>query len=286
MGSEPKQTKIKKPSVYQFSNYRDYLKAIYNYKKNTTLKRFSLKDFNHLLNFSSHDMLNKVMHGKRNLSQKSAMALANGLGLSKRQAEFFKTLVLLNQAESIEERRFYTSQILKFNRYKKLNPLNDARFRLFSKWFYTPVLQLISLKEFQEDPAWIAKKLVPHITEAEAKSALKDLESLGLIFRNEKGRLRRTNKSITTENELTNALIPQFHKQMIERAKESIDAFDKTERNISGATLAVSPDKLKEIWALMHKYREEVLLVASQSEKVSDIIQVNFQLFPLIGDSK
>src|SRR3954469_6473209 len=112
-----------KPKVFEYSNYRSFLRDLYEFEK-AAHRKFSFRYFSKQAGFSSPNFLKLVIEGKRNLSIESIARFAKALKLNKEEATFFRALVLFNQASTTEERGMWVQEILKSRLYRKLHPLN------------------------------------------------------------------------------------------------------------------------------------------------------------------
>src|SRR5262245_51414124 len=96
-----------KPHIFDYLDYRLYLKALLGFKKAENLS-FSYRAFSRLAVLKSSNFLKLVIDGKRNLTLQTIHRFAKAFGMSKADADFFENLVLFNQAQSVEEKnRFY-----------------------------------------------------------------------------------------------------------------------------------------------------------------------------------
>src|SRR6266436_101875 len=98
-------------NVFEYDNYRTYLKAVYESSKAMD-KKFSYRYFSRLIGFQSPSFLKHVIEGKRNLSLVSIEKFVLAFKLNKEQAHFFKNLVFLNQGTTVEERHRFSEEIL------------------------------------------------------------------------------------------------------------------------------------------------------------------------------
>jgi uncharacterized protein (TIGR02147 family) len=270
---------IKKLNIFEYGNYRDYLKDMYQLLKKEKAS-FSFRYFSKTAGFLSPNFLKLVMEGQRNLSAQSIEKFSIARKFNKKEADFFRNLVYLNQSTTLEEKKFYADLLLKSRQFKKAHPLKKAQYEYYTNWFTIPVRELVATKNFKEDPEWIAKQLIPPIKASEAKKALQDLLDLKLIERNQEGKLVQTNVIITTGDEVDSTSVKAFHKEMIQKASESLDRYHYKKRDITCVTLGISQnnvDKLKEITS---RFRKEILELAKE-ENTERVYQVNFQVFPL-----
>ncbi|MDO8519306.1 MAG: TIGR02147 family protein [Deltaproteobacteria bacterium] len=271
--------KKSRPNIFEYDNYRAFLKDLYEALKQEKAP-FSFRYFSKKAGFRSPNFLKLVMEGKRNISPESIEKFSQALSLNKEETIFFRNLVLLNQATTVEERKFYAEQLIRSRFYRKMHPLKQAQFEYYSNWYFIPIRELVGTPGFREDPDWVAHQLIPPITVPEAKNALEDLEKLGLIKR-ESGKLVQTNTFVSTGDEVASASVALYHKEMMQKGAESIDRFAAPDREISSVTVGVSQKTALQMKDLIQRFRRELLTIAGQSEKTQGVYQVNFQMFPL-----
>ena len=268
------------PMIFEYDNYRTFLTDLYKSLKEET-EHFSFRFFSRQAGFRSPNFLKLVMEGKRNLSPESIEKFAKGLKLNKNEADFFRSLVLLNQATTVEEKKFHAEAVIRSRFYRKAYPLKQAQYDYYAQWYLIPIRELVDTIGFREDPEWIAHQLTPPITISEAKKGLEALEQLGLIKRNEKGKLVQTDAFVSTGDEVASASVFQYHKEMIQKGIDSLDRFPASEREISSVTVALSPQAASQVKELIQRFRKELLALANQEKNSEGVYQVNFQLFPL-----
>lgn len=279
------QTLKESPQVFEYSNYRDYLRDYYTARKHVDA-RFSYRFFAHAAGFSSPNFLQLVIGGQRNLSSESVEKVIKALRFKGEEASFFRDLVMLNQARDPETRRFHAQHLLRSKSYRRVHPLKQVQFEYFAHWYFSAIRELVSVVGFREDAEWIAKVLTPSITAAEASDALSKLQALGLLIRDEQGWLRQCQgASITSGDEVTSTMLTRWHQSMIELGSESIRRFPSVERDISGLTVAFSKAKASEAKVMIQRFRKELLALADADTAAERVYQIGFQLFPLSGSA-
>jgi uncharacterized protein (TIGR02147 family) len=268
-------------TIFEYDNYRAFLKETYLYSKSQN-KNFSFRYFARIAGFKSSGFLKLVMDGKSDLSRLSIDKVAKALKLNKEETEFFKNLVLLNQATSLSERERYGRELLRSRTFRKIHPMDVSQSRFFSHWYYAVIRGMIGLPGFKEDPEWIARRVLPPISPDEAKQALEELEKLGLIERDKTSRnLVQSHANLATPREVVSAVVIKYHRDMIKRASDSLELVNRENREISAATLGITAETAKKIKEMIQKFREEVVSVAAQDSGGEEIYQANFHLFPL-----
>jgi uncharacterized protein (TIGR02147 family) len=169
-----------------------------------------------------------------------------------------------------------------------LHPLSEAQYQFFGSWYYVIVRVLVGLPGFKENPEWIAKKINPAITPAEAKRALQELLKLGLIERNEKGHLVQSNPNLTTSDAVTSSSLALFHHEMTKKAAESIDRVPRAKRDLSAMSLGISSETAGKIKEMTEKFRKDIVELANKDTAPNSVYQLNFYFFPIaeIGEKE
>lgn len=271
---------FKKPNIFEYENYRRFLQDLYSYLK-AEKDFFSYRYFSKAAGFRSPNFLKLVIDGQRNLTGDSVEKFAAALKLTKKETEFFRNLVSLNQAGTVAEKKHFAEQLFKFEAYKKLHPLQKEQHEYYARWYMVPIRELAALPNFREDPKWIAQSLRPQISPAEADKALADLQRLGLLKRDARGKLVQSDSVVSTGDEVASAAVAQFLKLMTLMGAESVDLFPADERDVSSVTLTLSEKNFREVKSLVQKFRKELLAVANRDADPEAVYQINFQLFPL-----
>lgn len=266
--------------LFKYMDYRKYLKDFFDEKK-AMQPSFSHRAFARAAGFSSSNFLLLVMQGKRNLSGDGILKVSKALKHKKAEAEFFENLVRFNQSASDTERNFHYSRIAANRRYSEARPLEKGQFEYYSKWYVPVIREMILLKNFRDDPEWIAAKLKPQITPREAAAALKLLFDLGLIERDPAGRIVQKEKHITSGDEVASLAMTNFQREMIEKAAKSIDDSPPDQREIGSVTFAVSKEKFMEAKKMIREFRTRLAGFLAEESAAEAVCQFNFQLFGL-----
>jgi uncharacterized protein (TIGR02147 family) len=267
-------------SVYDYVNFRDFLRDAYLDLKNKD-KKFSFRYFSKQAGFKSSSVLKDVIEGRRGIAPHSIDRFVQAFKLGKEEGRFFRTLVLFGQAETSEEKQRYAEELFKFRGYKKIHPLKESQYNFYARWYLSVIRELVNLKDFQEDPQWIAKKISPPITPQEAKKGLEELIELGLLLRDESGHLKQTDSHITTPDEVTMSSVAQYHKDMMKRAVESIDRVPREKRELSAITLGMSLETAKTVKEMIQNFRKSVVEFVAKDNKTNAVYQINLHLVPL-----
>lgn len=269
------------PSVFEFQSYREFLKEAY-----VVLKRerrgFSFRAFSKMAGFASPNFIKLVMDGQRNLSESGARALAKALELGKESTEFFLSLVWFNQAQTDDERRLALSAMMRSRRYREVRKVEADQFEFYRAWYVTAIRELVTLRDFQEDPEWIARRLQPAITRDEAAAGLELLLRIGFLKRNRLGKLVQADPKISTGHEVRSLMVKAFHEEMLQIAAKSLEDVPADWREVGAVTLGVTSNQVSALKERIFQFRQSLLQEFATSDEANEhIMQFNVQLFPL-----
>lgn len=267
------------PDILKYTNYRVFLHDYYTYKKKTSLV-FSLRFFAAKAGLSSHAHLKLVMDGKRNITKNTVLKIIEGLGLTEDRAEYFENLVFFNQAKTDKEKALYYSKLLKSSPGSRLHKMEAAQFRIFTEWYHSVIREMVLLKGFSAAPEWISRHLVGNIPPTAVAESLKLLTSLGLLDRTANG-YRQSDALITTDDEVNDMLVKEYHRQMLSLASASLSDVPAQNRDISAVTFAIKRKDFPALKKHLQLMRKELLDFSSDAGTGDDVVQVNIQLFPL-----
>lgn len=271
---------MKRPDIYEYLNYRDFLRDMFSYHKKKN-KNFSYRYYSSKAGFASPNFIKLVIEGDRNLTNGSVAKVSKGFGLKKREREFFEYLVFMNQAQNHEDKDYYYQKMMAMKGTAAIGKIEKAGYDYFSNWYYPVVREMIMFGNRELTPEDISKTLNPKITPAQAKKALKALTQLGLIHKDEDGKWETKEKTVSTGPEVKSLIIANFHKEMIQLAKGSIDRHPADKRDISSLTLSINTKSIKDLKQRIAIFRRELLEYACNEKKSDQVVQINFQLFPL-----
>ena len=220
---------------------------------------YSLRAFSRDLGISV-TAISEVMNRKRNLSKKNIEAMAEKLSLTPFQKESL-----------IHEKRkrpdVDVSWIL----------LEEDRFKLISHWYYLAILNLSQTENNHHDISRISKRL--GISETVTEGAIDRLTRLRLLEIKD-GKLFRTTQPLTTSHDVPSRAVKNFHREMIELSKRSIDEVEILERDISGIVTPMSVSQLPEAKAILMECKNKISKL-SEGKKCEEVYSLSIQLFPL-----
>jgi uncharacterized protein (TIGR02147 family) len=278
-----------KIDIYLYLEYRKYLGDYYAFKKRIT-PSFSFRLFSRRAGFTAPNFLQLLIQGKRNLIKSSIAKVSQAIGHRVEEARYFESMVLFGQAKTISEKSRYFALLSEARKPYQISAITDMQFEHFSHWYHKAIREVIGFYPFDENGRYayrtLATMLFPPITESEARKSVKLLLKLGLLRRDESGKIVQADRFISTGDEVNNLFIRTFHQAMIDRARESVDRVPQHERDISSLTVTVSDKGFAMLKQEIQLFRKRLLEEVKLDTDPRNVYQVNFQLFPLTNTKK
>jgi uncharacterized protein (TIGR02147 family) len=267
-----------KPSIYDYLDYSEYLKAFYEYKKSTNA-HFSHRLIAGKLGCNPSYYL-KIMQGTRELSMTMLFKIADFIGLTKRETNYFESLVQLKKAKTAREKKHYFEKVIS-QRSTKVKVLEKAQYEFYSKWYYVAILEVLDYYAFSGDYERLAAMMIPAIKPSEARKAIQTLESLGLIVKTPDGLYQKVDKVVSVGDDWRSMVIANFLLETMDLAKDAVMVIPQERREVGAQTLSISEATFNRIRDKLRGLRKEVLELARADEQADRVYQLNLQAFPL-----
>jgi uncharacterized protein (TIGR02147 family) len=280
VGGEPKRNGTEDgPSVFQFTDYREYLKAYYEYQKRRS-PAFSYRYFARKANINSSGFYKNVIDGKRSLGRSLILKFSEAMKLRNKEADYFENMVYFGEARTVEEKRIYFERMMSLRKLDAFQ-VQAGQFEFYSKWYYSAIRELIGLIRFKGDYAALARMLEPSIRPDQAEKAIRLMEELGLIHKDEKGIYRRSQNLITTGPEVESLNVANYQFACMDLAKEAIDRHAPALRDTSTLTLSLTEEAFKLFKEEIISFRKRLLGMEQKFTNADRVYQLNTQFFPL-----
>lgn len=229
---------------------------------------YSLRAFASDLEIDSSN-LSAILQEKRNLPHKRAGFIAKKLKLAPKESVLFIASTL---------RRQMAIDAIKVAQDTKKYLLDEKYYKIISEWEYYAFLQLLNVKGFKVDVAWIGTRL--NISESRTHLIIRDLLDLEFIKKdNEKGYVRTT-PSLTTSEDIESQALQITHKDSLDIAKVKLESVPVELRDFSSITIAINTKKLPEAKVIVREFQEKMYALLSSGPR-DEVYQFSCQLFPL-----
>lgn len=266
-------------NLFEYLNYREFLRDAYE-ERHASDWRFSHRYIAEQAGFDS-SMFNKILQGKRNLTEKTVGVFADIFCKDEREKTYFANMVAFNQAKSHSESRQFLEKLVATKECKVENLAKD-QFEYFDHWYHAVIRELVTFYPYVGDDAALGLMVRPPITAAQVKSSIALLERLSMIKKNEAtGFYEQTQGLISSGSESYSTAVNSYIQQNIEVASSAMDRFGRNERSLSTLAFACDEDTYKELVEMTRRFRREILAKVGTCIKPNRVFQLGMQLFPL-----
>lgn len=269
------------PSIYQYMDYRQYLKDFIAHKRRTSAS-FSLEQLGRKTGCLTKSHLSLIVSGKRALTTTRASALGRALGISERELAYYHKLIQFNQAkDDFEKETFLKEMMSHLGRSLQAN-ISMKAYKILENWHCIAIRELARLPNFDSNPHAIAQKLKGLLTPHEAKKALKTLLEVGMLRLDHSGKLEATNDSLRTTDEVNSIAIRRYHQSCLALGSKIIETEPIESREFGSVTALVKNEDIPQIKELIKTLRENILALSSaEPTETTNVTQVNIQMFQL-----
>ncbi len=268
--------------IIDYIDFRQYMLDYYEDRKRRSA--FSWREFSKITGFSSSSYMKVVCDGKSKLSRLGVERVADAMGLTGFEKEFFRAMVKYGQAESEDAKKSAYESMLAIAKDHKVRVLQGDLFEFYDSW-RNPVIRELAPLMPGATPGEIAKKCYPEISAAEVRQSLDFLSRTGLLKKSIDGQLEQAETSVTGTPDATRLALRGMHRQMSKLATPALD-LPREERNFSGVTMGISKDTYERIVKELDECRRKVIAIASEDKNIDQVYRLNLQLFPLTRNVK
>ena len=266
-----------KPFIFDFLNYREFLKARVEYLKSENL--FTVRDFTLRSGFRSTSYLTMIIDGRRNLMPESVSKVSKGLLLNSHESDFLMNLVKFDTAPTPEDKELALKKIMGNRTVQKARLLAVDQYEFYSNWRIVALYEILGLDHLHPKTSQLSQWL--KTTPSKVSRYLQILERLQLI-RKQNGHWIKQERALQTPPDVASVVVRNFHRVMLQKAKEALDNIPQKERNVTGLTIALSQNNYERLCNRIKEFRAEINAELSNEQNADKIYQLSFQLFPFV----
>ena len=264
--------------IFQFTNFRKYLDE-YQAARVQTDPDFTRAGACALLGLpKTRSYYNDIVKGKK-LSSRMVPKFVEVLGLNKKEARYFETLVNMDQAKTATERNAFFEELLKKHP-DSHRILNEDAYEYYNHWYNSVLFTALEVVDVSDDLEPIQKLIFPKVSVGTLKRSLELLERLGFVRKNEDGFWKSCRDSVSSGTYNNSDLVRQYQLQCFELSKQALLASDESSSDMGTFTFSVSDDAFKaiakEIQGLKAKVRK---IIMQDKKKATGVHQLNIHLF-------
>lgn len=265
--------------IYKYDDFKHFLDMFFIAQKKKS--GLSIRNFAQRAGFGSHSSIIHYISGKRQVTKNSLLKLIKGLGLTGKEAKYFKTLVQYNQSVSKDERELLATTLKALREKSNFFEMHQLQLRYFKKWYNPVIRELVVYSNWKDDYKKLASMIIPPISEEEAKDSVTLLLNLDLI-RSDGEKYCLTNTVLLPGN-IPSFIYKDARNDMMERAKDASHFFSSKERYILNYTYSISEESEAKIREVLQNLEDELeaIMISDKEESYSKVAQLNIQNFPL-----
>ncbi len=282
----PRRPTKPKTSIFHYSDFRHYIRdRLAEMKK---LRRgFTARHIAERAGFGSPSFLKMIMDGKRKLTDHNTEKLCDILEIHDKERAYFTTLSSFNQEVDPNHKHELLDKLEAMRPRVAFSKLENHQHKFLSKDYYACVREMILLKDFNEDPKWIAAHCVPRITPTDARDAIDTLLEIGLIKRDETGKLVQSEAVIDTGMETKGIEAFNYHESILNKARTCLSIIPAEERSFTALTIPMPLSLRDEIIKKISNFQEEILDLVNQKDlNHNSVFQLSMQFFPVTLQTK
>lgn len=264
--------------IFQFTNFRKYLDE-YQAARVQTDPDFTRAGACALLGLpKTRSYYNDIVKGKK-LSTRMIPKFVEVLGLNKKEARYFETMVNMEQAKTATERNVFFEDLLKQHP-DSHRILNEDAYEYYNHWYNSVLFTALEVVDVSDDLEPIQKLIFPKVSVGTLKRSLELLERLGFVRKNERGFWKSCRDTVSSGAYNNSDLVRQYQLQCFELSKQALLANDERSSDMATFTFSVSDDAFraiaKEIHGLKARVRKIIML---DKKKATGVHQLNVHLF-------
>lgn len=264
--------------IFQFTNFRKYLDE-YQAARVQTDPDFTRAGACALLGLpKTRSYYNDIVKGKK-LSTRMIPKFVEVLGLNKKEARYFETMVNMEQAKTATERNVFFEDLLKQHP-DSHRILNEDAYEYYNHWYNSVLFTALEVVDVSDDLEPIQKLIFPKVSVGTLKRSLELLERLGFVRKGEDGFWKSCRDSVSSGAYNNSDLVRQYQLQCFELSKQALLANDDNPSDMGTFTFSVSDaaykEIAKEIWAMKARVRK---IITQDKKKATGVHQLNIHLF-------
>lgn len=273
------------PVVFGFQDYREYLKALYDARREAS-PIFSYRFMAQRLDVDA-GQLSRILQGKLHLPQRALAATIQLCRLEGREAAYFEELMRRARARAkTPEEAARSQERLDALKVPTAGEVEAGQSEYYARWHHSVVRALASIEAMPQDASMVARSCRPALTEREAGESLELLERLALLRRDDSGRLVPSEPHIAPHPSVPPELLRQWHSQAMSQARMSLERTPPAERDMTTMTVAVNASDLAKVREWIADLRRQVRALAANTAAPDRVFQVNVQWFPVARRGK
>lgn len=264
-------------SVYDYMDYRDLLKAVYEDRKAES-SFFSYRIMADILGLDTSYVF-RILHKNLHLPARCTSRAIDFLGLTGRAAEYFILMTAYARERNRKERTLILEKAMTLRDVARRR-LEEQELSFLRDWWVVAVRCVLEIQGGRAEPADIASRIAPTVPVEKVAAALELLQDLGIV-KLVQGRLKIADLHLTADGSSKSEAVSMFQHQVLQLASESLERFPRGERDISTLTVTVDHDAFSEIREMLRECRRQIQKRVEESKRPDRVMQIAMAFFPI-----
>lgn len=264
-------------SVFSYENYRQLLKDFYLSKKKER-GTYSYAKFSEEAGLQSPNYLKLVIDGHRNLTQAGIFQFAKALRLSHEELVYFESMVLRDQADSSDIRKYYSQRM---NELRKNKPTKGIKLRInefVSKWYFPAVVVAMEGKAENTDLSEIAKLI--GISQGQLEECVRIMKEKKILTVNEGKYSSLSNHIDFHDPKFSNIYQKNYLHEQLQKSMEAFKKRYNKDAKFQAHTFTIPESEFANYENQIHGFIETLIAKADQGP-AEKLAQLNLQFFKL-----
>ncbi len=269
-----------KVSIYEFFDYRKYLKAyLEQRRKNGDSYRSIAKS----CEIANPNYFQQVIKEDRNLTAKAAHKIARGFRLNKSELQYLLDLVQLAHKKNVNEEKIFADIRAKIvaNQTKRIKDPSIS-----SHWLHQILLEVVNIDGFELTPENILRRVRVNASKEDIQKSIDFLlKKKWIVATNKPHIYRRLEVELETINDLRMVDLHRNHRYFLDQAKHRL-VDDLDEREFQGLTVAIPKDKKPEIKKKIRAFMKEISDIADGYQDPDSLCRLQLAFYQLTKDQE
>jgi uncharacterized protein (TIGR02147 family) len=268
------------PQIWAYTDFRAYLRDWFAYKRGLHTK-YSIRWHAKRVGLSDGTVHNLLKD--RTPEEKTEAKLIEMMGLDAAEAEYFRGLVKVARASSIEGAAEATRALMSLGGGRSRKVIEGAIERYASGWLNHVVRELALMEDLDERPEVIAARVVPSVSPEEVAECLERLIGWGLLQRGFDEKLRpvtvRTDAGLALPLETGRP----YYDDVLKITRDLLHELPGSERFFSSAVFPLDLAQLQVLKPIIYDALKKITDVADALPRSpqAEVVQLGIQLIPL-----
>jgi uncharacterized protein (TIGR02147 family) len=271
---------MQKLLLKQFVDYRSFLLAHFERTKRNRAS-WTMGAYAKSMGLKNTSSLTKILNGQRHPGPEMLKKMVRYFGFDQRESRLFQDLIQMHKSKPNSPRAKSLIDRLGNERHQAvIRTLNLSTFEVISKWHCLVLREMLKLRDFSMDPAWIAARTRFNLSPRMIEKAFDALEKAQLIKKNSRGNWTVTDTQFQTTDDIPNEAIKLYHESVLELAKHSVRKVPVTEREFLSTTITIDQKRVAEAKLLVREFRQKFIELFD-AEAGDETYQFQMQFFPV-----